>query len=49
VHILLPAGHRCFIKQDATGIIVRWITGVAVESGHDIPEEVMEAELHPEE
>ena len=36
-------------KRDATPEeLVRWITGVAVESGHDIPEEVAEAELHPE-
>ncbi len=27
--------------------LVRWITGVAVESGRGIPEEVTEAELHP--
>jgi ABC-type sugar transport system ATPase subunit len=51
VHILLHGRVAGVLsKQDATPEeLVRWITGVAVESGHDIPEEVMEAELHPEE
>ena len=51
VHVLLHGRVAGVLpKQDATPEeLVRWITGVAVESGQDIPEEVAEAELHPEE
>ena len=51
VHVLLHGRIAGVLPQrDATPEeLVRWITGVAVESGHDIPEEVAEAELYPEE
>ena len=50
VHVLLHGRVAGVLaKGEATPEeLVRWITGVAVESGRDIPEEVAEAELHPE-
>jgi len=51
VHVLLHGRVAGVLrKEEATPEeLVRWITGVAVESGADIPEEVAEAELRPEE
>jgi ABC-type sugar transport system ATPase subunit len=51
VHVLLHGRIAGVLpkKDAAPEELVRWITGVAVESGQDIPVEVAEAELRPDE
>ena len=51
VHVLLHGRIAGVLpRKDVTPEeLVRWITGVAVESGRDVPPEVAEAELRPDE